>query len=83
MNIYIETVTLQDGSKMDVIRDIEQVKKLTDIARHQSQILGMIGSWWDAKNGLLLTEFPDQVGPLMDDVAKLFHRDSVTEVEPE
>lgn len=28
MNIQIETITLKDGSKMDVIRDVKAVKKL-------------------------------------------------------
>jgi len=31
MNIQIETVTLADGSKMDVIRDLEKVQKVMDI----------------------------------------------------
>lgn len=28
MNIQIETITLKDGSKIDVIRDVKAVKKL-------------------------------------------------------
>jgi hypothetical protein len=31
MNIQIETVTLKDGSRMDVIRDIQAVRRLVRI----------------------------------------------------
>ena len=33
MNIQIETITLKDGSKMDVIRDIEAVRRMTNAMR--------------------------------------------------
>lgn len=47
MNIQVETITLKDGSKMDVIRDIEKVRKVCVIASELAQRLRL----WSTPDG--------------------------------
>lgn len=50
MNLQIETLTRIDGARMDVIRDIEKVTRLIDVAEQLASRLRL----WKISNGEML-----------------------------
>lgn len=57
MNLQIDTITLKDGGKMDVIRDIETVRKLVDELNECADALRALH---DLQNGPPLLRQPHQ-----------------------
>lgn len=50
MNLQIETITLANGGKIDVIRDIDKVERLIASAEHLASRLRL----WSISNGDML-----------------------------
>ena len=50
MNIQIETVMLKDGSRIEVIRDVEKVRRVVEAAEY---LAARLRTWRDSTGGMI------------------------------
>ena len=50
MNIQVETVMLKDGSRIEVIRDVEKVRRVVKSAEHMA---ARLRTWLDSTGGMI------------------------------